>query len=187
MTDVIISIAHSPYATDQAQSGPYIEYIMSLVWSTFVAQELKHKGISYLVIDVANKTTKANTINANNYKLAIEIHFNSFKDETVRGAETLYDPDSKLGLIYAEIMQNQLTHLPNRDRGIKPGWYRGEEPTRISFLHDTKPPALIIEPDFISAREELITMAPLGVALIGNAIREIVEFKQSIDGLELVQ
>lgn len=172
MTDVIISIAHGPHG-DQAIDGLFNEYTLSLMWSTFLELELKRREISCRVINLQIFTTKARVINRNKPKLCLEIHFNDFKDPTVEGAETLYDPGSYRGGIYARIMQEQISQLPNRDRGIKEGWYRGREGHRIHFLHSTSPPALIIEPGFISEREKLIEMAPMGMVLIANAIEAI--------------
>lgn len=172
MVDVIISVAHGPQSY-QAQSGLFNEYTLSLMWSTLLRLELKYKQINCLVINKPIYSVKAAFINENNPKLCLEIHFNSFHDETVRGAETLFNPGSVLGEKYARIMQEQLQYLPNKNRGIKEGWYRSKKGKRIHFLQNTRCPALIIEPGFISAEEELITIAPLGVSLIAKAIVEI--------------
>jgi len=171
VTDLIISVAHGPNA-QQAVDGLFNEYTLSLMWSTLLSIALED-SVSHQVIHEPLFINKKNIINKINPKLCIEIHFNSFHGGMVRGAETLYDPGSILGARYAGIMQEHISFLPNRDRGIKEGWYRGEPGTRLYFLHFTRCPALIIEPGFIAAQEQLITMAPMGVGLIANAIEEI--------------
>lgn len=172
MIDVILSIAHGRNA-DQAIEGLFNEYTLSLMWSTFLHRELLRRGIDSEVINMPLFTDKKNHINKRNPKMCIEIHFNSFYDTSVRGAETLYNPGSVLGEKYAGIVQSYIKHLPNRDRGIKEGWYKQDGKTPLYFLHYTRCPALIIEPGFISAQEELIKVAPLGVEFIAQAIDEI--------------
>ena len=180
MTDVIISVAHGPNST-QATDGLFNEYTISLMWSTFLHNKLMLKGIDVQTINEPIFLNKKNIINKINPTLCIEIHFNSFYDNAVRGAETLYDPGSVLGEKYAGIVQDHIRCLPNSDRGIKEGWYRQDGKTRLYFLHYTRCPALIIEPGFIAAREELIEMAPMGVDLIATAIGEIIGFSTAND------
>ena len=172
MTDVIISVAHGNNST-QAVDGLFNEYTISLMWSTFLHTRLLIKGINVQTINEPLFINKKNIINRINPKLCIEIHFNSFYDGTVRGAETLYDAGSVLGENYAVIMQDHIRCLPNRDRGVKEGWYLSDGKTRLYFLHHTRCPALIIEPGFIAAKELLIEMAPMGVDMIAIAICEI--------------
>lgn len=172
MTDLVISIAHGPNST-QAIEGLFNEYTISLMWSTLLDRSLKARGIDCEIINTPFFTDKKNLVNNFNPRLAIEIHFNEFHDESVRGSETLYHPGSWLGKMYAVIMQQHLGKMEKRNRGIKEGWYRGQVGTPLYFLAYTKPPALIIEPGFIDACEDLILQAPEGVALIADAIEEI--------------
>ena len=72
------------------------------------------------------------------FDLAIEIHINAHKNPAANGTEVWY-----LGAEdEAAVFQKHLTHhLGTRDRGIKKH--------RFYFLRNTKPKALIVEPDFI--------------------------------------
>ncbi len=172
MTDVIISVAHGPNS-EQAEDGLFNEYTLSLMWSVLLRRELLLKNITCDVINEHIFYDKKTYINNVNPTLCLEIHFNSFHNGTVRGAETLYDPGSVLGEKYASIIQEEIKFLPNPDRGIKEGWYLGEVGRYLYFLHQTRCPALIIEPGFINAKEKLIEMAPTGVDLITRAIVKI--------------
>jgi len=50
-------------------------------------------------------------------ELSVEFHFNSFSNPSANGNEVLYC--SKGGKHYADIMDECLDELPNRDRGVK--------------------------------------------------------------------
>lgn len=72
--------------------------------------------------------------NAARAKLLLSIHFNSYSDPTVGGAETLYDPArafSNQSLRFAELVQKSvltdLTHKgwPETDRGVQPDTVAG--------------------------------------------------------------
>lgn len=93
----------------------------------------------------------------------MEIHFNS--NVNARGCETLYCPGSVNGFKAAEIIQKSLEPLFPPGRGVKEAWYKMDRPGHIDYTGDVegdekldafvklvRPPAVIVEPDFISQR-----------------------------------
>lgn len=113
--------------------------------------------------------------------LAVEIHFNSNVD--VKGCETLYCPGSEKSMKAAEIIQAAMEPLFPPGRGIKEGWYRMDRPGHIdypgdmngdekldAFIKDTKPPAVIIEPDFISQRARIEQNRDSACLVLASAI-----------------
>ena len=76
-------------------------------------------------------------------ELSLEFHFNSYPREDVNGNEVLYCSDG--GKYYADIMDECLDVLPNRDRGVKKVTYadRGG-----GFCCRGKSRAIIVEPFF---------------------------------------
>lgn len=92
-------------------------------------------------------------INETNCDIAIEFHCNASENKMAEGCEVLFYHTSKNGEQLAQKFQNKIIEiLKNKDRKIKPikdhdrGWY---------FLKNTKMPALILEPFFISNDTEL--------------------------------
>ena len=86
--------------------------------------------------------------------LAVEIHLNSAantgEDFKVQGSETLFHPKSRLGRKYAKHVQNIIGETFTPNRGIKEGWFRGDESLGVlGFLRYTRCPALVLEPEFI--------------------------------------
>ena len=85
-------------------------------------------------------------------EISIELHFNSFSNEDVKGHEVLYCSDE--GRYIAEIMNDALdAHLPTSNRGIK----------RVSlddrgggFCCRGKSKAIILEPYFGSSQSDFI-------------------------------
>lgn len=105
------------------------------------------------------KTDFVNTRCSAENDVAVELHFNAFKDPVTgerkgSGCVTLYMPGSEAGAHLANACQDVLKiHFPP-DRGIVEGWYRGnEEKGPYFFLAHTKCPAVILEPEFIHHRE----------------------------------
>ena len=78
-------------------------------------------------------------------KLSVEFHFNSYGDWSVDGNEVLYCSNS--GMYYAELLDECLDSLPNRDRGIKKVVMSDNGG---GFCCRGKSKAIIIEPFFAS-------------------------------------
>lgn len=89
----------------------------------------------------------------NRIDLAIELHFNAAYQEKASGTEVWYW--SEKGKTFAEIFQKQLLELQGIDRGIKKGVYwrliKGKKVWfTLAFLRQTIPPAIILEPLFLT-------------------------------------
>lgn len=165
MTDLVLSIAHGPNEK-QAQSGLFNEYTLSLMWTVQLVEALKYTGLAVRWVNESSPTATVAEVNEIKPTLALEIHFNSFHDASVRGSETLYFPGSVRGKPLADSVQAALGPLMTPDRGAKPGWYQGREAEHIHFLQATNCTALIIEPGFIDQREELIKNIPAAVGAL---------------------
>ena len=155
---VIFSIAHAyehPGAVNQKLD--LVEYQMSVVLSTMVVNMINLKNIckalifDFSYIDSYRECLRAKVqhVNLMNPKLAIEIHLNSFSDPRAKGYETLYC--SEKSKEYAEKIHSQFHGFLGVDRGIK-------ERNHLYFLNATTCPALILEPLFISNRNEAIKL-----------------------------
>lgn len=123
--------------------------------------------------------------------VAVEIHFNSFKqwidkdhDEVIdddelfhagRGCETLYFPDSEQGMALAAVCQEALVQFFPPDRGIKEGWYRMQKRFGPDFFLERTPcPAVILEPDFIHRRDEITAHREEACKALAKALLDFV-------------
>lgn len=89
--------------------------------------------------------------------LSIEFHFNSFPKPDVNGNEVLYC--SKGGKHYADIMDECLDVLPNRDRGVKKVELRDyplKDDRGAGFCCRGKSFAIIVEPFFGANQSDYI-------------------------------
>lgn len=87
------------------------------------------------------------------YDLVIELHFNVAYQEKASGTETWYW--SEKGKVFADIFQTRLLELGGVDRGVKKGVYwrlvNGKKVWyTLAFLRRTMPPAIILEPLFLT-------------------------------------
>ena len=180
-----IGIAHYP-AAPGACSGDFCEHAESIVWTTLLQQNLEHFGHECFVAPVGGLRGKVSAINDADVDVAIEIHFNGGGSKNTKGSETLYCPGSKRGKKLAQGIQKLLSKaMENRSRGAKEGWYKMDQPDvedyegdvdgdeKIDyFLGHTKAPAVIIEPDFIQQRANIIAHRVQGVKAILAALEE---------------
>lgn len=179
-----IGIAHYPEAPG-ACSGDFCEHAESSVWTTLLSQNLANVNIGCFVADVGKLGQKVKQINAADCDIAIEIHFNGGGDARTRGAETLYCPGSTKGKRLARLIQAELfPAMKTIDRGIKEGWYKMDRPgvedyagdvegdEKIDyFLRKTNCPAVIIEPNFIQQRANIVAQRVPGVHAILAGIK----------------
>jgi hypothetical protein len=163
---IFVSAGHYPSKPGASFEG-FTEYDEASDWADLIVAHLGDAGV---LVPTGFLGHKVGFINARAPKLAIEIHFNSFKvwedlnkdglitdDELKaagRGCETLYFPGSVRGQQLAETVHAALSSVFTPDRGIKEGWYRMQEKNGPDyFLAKTSCPAIIIEPDFIHRKE----------------------------------
>lgn len=120
--------------------------------------------------------------------LVAEIHFNSCGGCGAKGSETLYCPGSVKGKRAAQTVQYRLGGIMRPDRGIKEGWYRMDKPGVVDyagdvegdekidyFLRETRPIALVIEPEFIHNRAMIQAYRDLACAEIALGLLQAAE------------
>ena len=91
---------------------------------------------------------RVNLAEATGVELFLSIHHNGAASSGVNGTETLHYPGSRMGVLYAEyIQQGMLDVLGSRDRGVKTS-------DRLYVLRRTSMPAVLIEPLFVTGEED---------------------------------
>jgi N-acetylmuramoyl-L-alanine amidase len=118
----------------------------------------------------------ANRINKGNFDLVIEMHFNSFHDESANGCETLYFYKSQKAKEYALLFSN----LIGRETGIKlrNGGLKALANTKdrgFASVYYTNAPTILIEPFFGSSKSDCDKIkSPENLANIINQYIEII-------------
>ena len=93
--------------------------------------------------EASERAQRANDAGA---EIFLSIHFNSHSEPTAQGASTYYFPRSRSGEILAESVRDHLVHLGLRDCRSHARTY--------ALLRETKMPAVLVEPAFISNPDE---------------------------------
>ena len=86
-------------------------------------------------------------------RLGIECHFNGYSDPEVNGNEVLYNGANPQSVAYAQLMDECLDDLPNRDRGVKV-LTRGD--SGFGFVAGSDIPCIIAEPFFGSHQDKFV-------------------------------
>lgn len=92
----------------------------------------------------------AEEINPKGYDLVLELHFNSFKDETANGCEAIIYPESSSRAFAEDFCQKVSTRFDVKNRGVKE---HGKGERGYGFLSLMQAPAIILEPFFGSNEE----------------------------------
>lgn len=151
---IFISAGHHAYSKGASFDGWY-EYDETKLWASLIAYYI---GDGAIVVPSGLLKDKVNFINSfAEIEMAIEIHFNSDPQRAGKGCETLYCPGSEQGKKLANEVHDSFSNIFSHDRGIKEGWYQMNPAKGPDyFLKRTKCPAIIIEPEFIHNKEEII-------------------------------
>jgi len=149
MYRVALSIAHGKRISGKFDPGAgshqgVTEHAVSQAITVSLRQLMEYSPEMFPVLlpfprDLKEKVAMVNQGGeAGPFDLAIEIHVNAHRNPEAKGTEVWY-----LGAEEeASIFQHHLvSHLGTKDRGIKQH--------RFYFLRNTKPKALIVEPEFI--------------------------------------
>ena len=162
-----ISAGHTPTKPGACDDG-FCEHDEAVRWVDLVCKHLKEMSQDYFIVPTGSISHKAKFINgrANKKDVAIEIHFNSYAPQygyhkKVEGCETLYYPTSERGKKAAKVVQDSMlaTSRFTEDRGIKEGWYQQDKDKGVIFiLKKTVCTCLIVEPEFIQHKQEIIAM-----------------------------
>ena len=175
---ILLSAGHRPGAKG-ASFGDLNEHDEATRWVGQLSVLLRQRT-HVEIVPTGNLPAKIKFINdydAEKVDLAIEIHFNSDPLHKGRGSETLYCPDSVNGKRAAQIVQTALGKIFTPDRGIKEGWYKMIVPPNPravpdAFLRQSRPTALIVEPEFIHNRSIIESMRSIGCETLADAIVE---------------
>ena len=93
--------------------------------------------------DASERARRANEVDGD---IFLSLHLNSHSEPTAEGASTYYFPRSRAGEVLADSVKDQLVHLGLRDCRSHPRSY--------SILRETRMPAVLVEPAFISNPDE---------------------------------
>lgn len=150
---IYLSIGHHPDKPGACHNG-FCEFDEAKIWAELIASHMQDDA---LLVPVGTLKEKVKFINSRQPKAAIEVHFNSAENrENVSGCETLYYPGSSKGEQLANELQSSMVITIEKDRGIKPGYYRLNPANGVNFfLKNTKCPSLIIEPEFVFNKETI--------------------------------
>lgn len=170
-TGIALSAGHEPNAQGAEYNG-ITEYALASEWIKEIAAKLR-ETIPCDIVPTGDLQSKIGWINVRDYRLAIELHFNSDTTKKQTGSETLYCPGSAKGMVLAKIVQVYLGPLFPPSRGAKPGWYQGDpKKGPLYFLSNTGPWALILEPEFIYNYEMLAEKKFAAIEMIADGIAE---------------
>lgn len=178
---ILISAGHNPKQRG-ACNGDFCEHEIAVKWAEYTKRLIK-PFINVKLVPNGKLVDKVGYINSVNCDIAVEIHFNS--NVNAKGSECLYHPNSKKG---KELSDNILEEFENvnifqPNRGSKVGWYKMDRPNVIDFngdvngdeiidyfLRRTRPVAVIIEPDFISQKDNIEENMEMGCRAIADAL-----------------
>lgn len=91
-------------------------------------------------------------VNASEALVAVELHLNAVGSPAAFGASVLYSGSTRGREVAQAVQAAVVAALGTQDRGVHA---RAREGRGGSFLHDTKMPAVIVEPGFVSNPEDL--------------------------------
>jgi len=146
-----------------AVSGDLLEKNLNLELQEVCYSVLKHPSLDrkFGVICTRNVdrfvSIKDRAIYANDdgaVDVFISLHHNASSSHRAHGCEVLYYPHTSVkNKAYAEILSDKISQSSGlKNRGAKPGWYRGDSSKGIlGILRRTKMPAYIIEAAFIDS------------------------------------
>lgn len=118
---IALSIGHHPTAQGHAYKG-MTEYTEGAVIVGYMVNILAREGYLPYIVPTQELRQKIDWINRFDplFKLAVEIHFNSFHSYA-HGTECLHYPGNADAARAARLINNKLVQaLGTRDRGIKP-------------------------------------------------------------------
>lgn len=162
-----ISAGHIPTRPGACHDG-FCEHDEAVKWVEEIGKHLDDMSMEWFSVPVGTISHKAEFINARCTRedVALEVHFNSFAapynyHKKVEGCETLYYPGSVRGKQAADIIQQSMlaSHRMVEDRGVKEGWYQQNKKRGVIYiLRKTICTCLIVEPEFIQHKAEIIAM-----------------------------
>lgn len=169
MTDSLIVIDPGHGGPDEGDRGPNGARESELCWdiAVKVAEMLTHSGakVRFTRTEVEGPTISERATRANDLHgdVFVSIHLNSHDESNAGGASTYFFGGSRLGERLADSIQHELTGLGIKDCRSHARAY--------ALLKETRMPAVLVEPCFISnPEEEKMLEDPLLRARVAEAI-----------------
>ena len=145
----IIDPGHGGKDSGAVRSEVY-EKTLTLSTAKKVEEQLRDKGASVTMtrtddtfIPVEERVQLSNSTTANAF---ISLHYNTFKDQSIRGIDTFYNNVDETQKLAETIQSSLVNHVEFTNRGAKQASYQ--------VLRENEQPALLIELGFISNSEE---------------------------------
>jgi len=147
---IALSVPHTPNRPGASACGVN-EYGLGCAVIGDLIYRLTKTGHEAWLIGADNNLEQINQINKLNVDCGLELHFNAFTKDSMKGTEVLH-ANSEKGILLADCIQKSLVkRLGTRDRGIMIGHFRGNVRKPIlGMLQNTNCPFVIPEPLFLS-------------------------------------
>jgi N-acetylmuramoyl-L-alanine amidase len=152
ISDVVVMIDPGHGGADPGDRSPLGSAEGDLCWDicTHLAAMLGQSGarvrLSRTEAEGPEATERARRANDSGAEIFLSIHLNSHSEPSAEGASTYYFPRSQSGEMLAEAIKDDLVELGLRDCRSHARSY--------SILKETRMPAVLIEPAFISNPDE---------------------------------
>ena len=135
-----------------AVAGEIYEKDLNLNLSAYLFKLCLNRGLNPFLIRGGDYNLqleeRVNLAEAAGAELFLSVHHNGAASSSANGTETFHYPGSRLGVLYAEyIQQGMIDVLGSRNRGVKTS-------DRLYVLSRTSMPAVLIEPLFATGEED---------------------------------
>ena len=135
-----------------AVAGDIYEKDLNLNLSAYLFKLCLNRGLNPFLLRGGDYNLqleeRVNLAEAAGAELFLSVHHNGAASSAANGTETIHYPGSRLGILYAEyIQQGMLDVLGSRDRGVKTS-------DSLYVLRRTSMPAVLIEPLFVTGEED---------------------------------
>ena len=135
-----------------AVAGEIYEKDLNLNLTAYLFKICLNKGLNPFLIRGGDYNLlleeRVNLAEAAGTELFLSVHHNGAFSPEVNGTETIHYPGSRLGVLYAEyIQQGMIDVLGSIDRGVKTS-------DKLYVLRETSMPAVLIEPLFVTGEED---------------------------------
>ena len=147
--NIVLIAGHNPRSYGKEIEDTKEYYFSKMIIDTVcesVKNKIDYEIITFQLNSLKNKIKKVNEINP---LLAIELHWNSFYNNNVKGSEVFYQEDNDFSKLSAEKYCNIYEKVSGiKSRGIKLDIE--SQHTRLGWIRDIKSPSILIENEFLS-------------------------------------
>lgn len=152
---IAFSAGHTP-KNPGAKIGNISEYSETTVIIGRCCQIMSRRGHLPYLIGAGDNKFQIEQINKRYPACGVELHFNSFTDDSMHGTEVLHAGSIKGTRLAQHVQNNIVNRLGTKNRGVIKGHYQGDWRTPIiDMLKYTNCPFIVPEPLFFSNPEDL--------------------------------